>query len=81
MNRISALEPKNLLFVLSDEHNRKIAGAYGHPFVKTPNIDRLADSGTKFTAAYTNSPICVPARASLATAAGIHPINSAGLRQ
>ena len=74
MNRISALEPKNLLFVLSDEHNRKIAGAYGHPFVKTPNIDRLADSGTKFTAAYTNSPICVPARASLATGRHVHEI-------
>ncbi len=74
MNRTSALEPKNLLFVLSDEHNRKIAGAYGHPFVKTPNIDRLANSGTKFTAAYTNSPICVPARASLATGRPVHEI-------
>jgi len=70
----SEIEPQNLLFVLSDEHNRKVAGCYGHPFVKTPNIDRLAANGTLFTSAYCNSPICVPARASLATGRYVHEI-------
>lgn len=64
--------PQNMLFILSDEHNRKITGAYGHPFIETPNIDALAASGTVFDAAYTNSPICVPARASLATGLPVH---------
>ena len=61
------MKPQNLLFILSDEHNKKITGAYGHEMIRTPNLDRLATRGTRFTSAYTNCPICVPARASLAT--------------
>jgi len=52
---------------MSDEHNPKMLGCYGHDKVQTPNLDRLAKNGTRFTAAYTNSPICIPARASFAT--------------
>ena len=55
----------NLLILMGDEHNRDFLGAAGHPVVKTPNLDRLAERGTRFSAAYTPSPICVPARASL----------------
>ena len=68
------MRPSNLLFILSDEHTRDIAGCYGHPFVRTPNIDSLAARGTRFTNAYTNCPICVPARASLATGRYVHDI-------
>jgi len=71
---VDQVEPQNLLFILSDEHNRKVAGCYGHPFVKTPHIDRLAAEGTLFSSAYCNSPICVPARASLATGRYVHQI-------
>lgn len=67
-------EPRNCIFFLSDEHNRKIAGCYGHPFVKTPNLDKLAGGGTRFESAYCNSPICVPSRASLATGRYVHDI-------
>ncbi|MCP4383156.1 MAG: sulfatase-like hydrolase/transferase [Hyphomicrobiales bacterium] len=67
-------KPQNLLFILSDEHNRKITGCYGHPIIKTPNIDRLAADGTRFDWAYCNSPICVPSRASLATGQYVHDI-------
>ncbi len=65
-------EPKNLLFIMSDEHNKRVAGCYGHPFARTPNLDKLARSGTLFTSAYCNSPICVPARAALATGKYVH---------
>lgn len=58
---------RNLLVLLSDEHNRKVLGSAGHPIVKTPNLDRLAAQGTVYTNAYATSPICVPARASIAT--------------
>ena len=64
--------PANMLFILSDEHNPKALGCAGHPFVTTPNLDALAARGTRFTAASTPSPICVPARASLATGQPIH---------
>jgi len=60
-------KPSNVLFILSDEHTRDVTGCYGHKFIRTPNLDALAARGTKFTAAYTNCPICVPARASLHT--------------
>lgn len=59
-------EAQNLLIILSDEHNAAMLGAAGHPFIRTPNLDALAQRGTRFDAAYTASPICVPARAALA---------------
>jgi choline-sulfatase len=66
------MKPASLLFILSDEHNRDAAGCYGHPLVRSPNIDRLAERGARFTNAYTPCPICVPARASLATGRYVH---------
>ncbi|MBU8542200.1 MULTISPECIES: sulfatase-like hydrolase/transferase [Roseomonadaceae] len=64
--------PQNLLIILSDEHAPRALGCAGHPFVHTPNLDRLAATGTRFAAAYTPSPICVPARAALATGQALH---------
>ena len=61
------MKPTNVLFIMADEHNRAMLGCSGHPIVQTPNLDGLAKSGIRFTNAYTNCPICVPARASLAT--------------
>jgi choline-sulfatase len=63
---------RNLVVIMSDEHNPKVAGYAGHPVVSTPALDRLAASGTRFTAAYTPSPICVPARAAFATGLPTH---------
>jgi choline-sulfatase len=63
-----------MLFILSDEHNRDVLGCYGDEIVDTPNLDALAARGTRFTDAYTNSPICVPARASLATGQYPHTV-------
>ena len=60
------MKPKNLLILMSDEHNPKVMGCAGHPLIETPNLDALARSGTRFTSAYTTCPICVPARAAFA---------------
>jgi choline-sulfatase len=57
---------------MSDEHQREALGCYGHPMVRTPNLDKLAAKGVRFTNAYTPSPICVPARASFATGRYVH---------
>ena len=62
----------NVLFLFSDEHRRDASGCYGHNIVQTPNLDKLASTGTRFSNAYTSSPICVPARASLATGQYVH---------
>jgi len=64
----------NLVFIMADEHNVNALGCYGHPMVKTPNLDRLAARGTRFTNAYTNCPLCVPARATLATGRYVNQI-------
>jgi len=67
---------KNLLFIMSDEHASKVSGCYGHPFIQTPNIDKLAAEGCKFNNAYTNSPICLPARAAFATGKYVNRTNN-----
>ena len=59
------MTPANLLIVMSDEHDPRWMGCAGS-FVATPNLDRLAARGTRFTDAYTTCPICVPARAAFA---------------
>jgi choline-sulfatase len=68
------MQPRNLLFIMSDEHSKRVLGCNGHPMIRTPNLDRLAASGVRFTDAYCNSPICVPSRASFQTGRYVHDI-------
>jgi choline-sulfatase len=60
-------ERPNFLVIMSDEHGAKFSGTYGHPLVRTPNMDRLAAMGVTFENGYCNSPLCVPSRASFMT--------------
>ncbi|WP_158607007.1 sulfatase-like hydrolase/transferase [Paenibacillus ginsengarvi] len=55
----------NILFLMSDEHRADVTGFEGNPVIRTPNLDRLAATGTVFRSAYTPSPICIPARQSM----------------
>ncbi len=71
MNSVSG-RSNNLLIIISDEHRKDAMGCAGHPIVQTPNLDRLAARGTRFTNAYTPSPMCVPARASIACGDYVH---------
>jgi len=57
----------NILLIMTDQMVPFLTGAYGHPVVKTPNLDRMVEEGVRFEAAYTSCPICAPARASLMT--------------
>lgn len=57
----------NVVVIMSDEHQAAVTGHGGHPVVRTPNLDAFAATSTVFDAAYTPSPICVPARAAWAT--------------
>jgi choline-sulfatase len=63
--------PSNVLLIISDEHQHDRMGCAGKPVI-TPNLDKLAAGGTRFVNAYTPSPICVPARASIATGQYVH---------
>src|SRR3954453_6646738 len=51
------MKPANLLFILSDEHNRRVLGCSGHKMIRTPNLARLPASGGGFRAASTSSPL------------------------
>lgn len=59
---------------MSDEHQARALSCANHPLVKTPNMDKLAARGIRFTNAYTPSPICVPARAAFASGRYVHDI-------
>ena len=64
----------NVLFIMVDDLNDYQGAFGGHPQAKTPNIDRLAETGIKFSNAHTNVPVCSPSRNSLFT--GVYPHNS-----
>ena len=64
--------PPNILLVMTDEHAAQFAGTYGHPFIATPGMDRLAREGVTFDAAYCNNPLCVPSRLSFMTGRYTH---------
>ncbi|MFK7802316.1 MAG: sulfatase-like hydrolase/transferase [Anaerolineae bacterium] len=66
----------NLLVISSDQHNKRYLGCYGNETIQTPNLDKLAAMGTTFSNAYTPSPICMPARAALATGRYLHDIEN-----
>ena len=57
----------NILLIMADQLAPHFTGAYGHPTVKTPNIDALASLGTRFDTAYCNSPLCAPSRSAFMT--------------
>lgn len=66
----------NVLVIMADALRRDALGCMGHPIVKTPNIDALAARGAVFDNAYTPSPMCVPARAAIATGNYVHRIGA-----
>ena len=64
----------NILLVIGDDHTYTDAGCYGNPDVQTPNIDRLAGGGVRFTNAHTASAMCAPTRSMLYT--GLYPVKN-----
>ena len=61
------LGPPNVVLILADDMGWGDLGSYGNAVIKTPNLDRLATEGARFTAFYVPAPICAPSRAGLMT--------------
>lgn len=64
--------PPNIVIILSDNQRWDFMGCAGHPFVKTPNMDRLAREGVLFSNAFVTTSLCSPSRASLITGQYAH---------
>ena len=62
---------QNILIVMADQLTALALGCYGNADVKSPNIDRLAEEGVLFDAAYSSSPLCTPARYAFMTGQNI----------
>jgi arylsulfatase A-like enzyme len=60
----------NIVFILADDMGYGDLGCYGSAMIQTPNLDRLATQGTRFTECYAGSPVCAPSRGVLLT--GLH---------
>ena len=65
--RLSDTSRPNIVLIMAAQLAPHFTGAYGHPVVRTPNLDALAARGARFDAAYCNSPLCAPSRASFMT--------------
>jgi len=66
-NMSRSADRPNLIFILMDDLGWKDLGCCGSTFYETPNLDRLAQQGMRFTQAYASCPVCSPSRASVMT--------------
>lgn len=67
-----AQQRPNIIYIMSDDHDADAISAYNKTLIQTPNIDRLAKEGAKFTHAFVGNSICGPARATLLTGQHSH---------
>ena len=71
---VASAAPPNIVLIIADDMNWDDCGAYGHPAIHTPNIDRLAAKGLLFKHAYLTTNSCSPSRSSIIT--GKYPHNT-----
>ncbi len=66
-SRLTAADPPNVVLIVIDDLGQRDLGCYGSTFYKTPNIDKMAKDGLRFTDFYAACPVCSPTRASILT--------------
>src|SRR6056297_2247262 len=62
-NQTVEVQKPNILLIFTDDQGYQDLGCYGHPYIKTPNLDKLASEGTRFNQFYVNATVCSPSRA------------------
>ena len=72
-------KPMNIIFLLSDDHTAADLGCYGNRQIRTPNLDRLAGEGARFTNCFVASPQCSPNRSAIFTGCAPHTTSTSRL--
>ncbi len=75
---VAAERPPNVVVILADDLGYGDIGCYGNKKIKTPNIDRFATEGTRFTSFYVSQPVCTASRASLLSGCYANRVSMAG---
>ena len=75
LKKIEGATPRNIIFVLADDHRYDAIGFLDHPFLKTPHLDSLATGGAHFPNAFVTTSLCSPSRASILTGLFMHHHN------
>src|SRR5688572_9028355 len=68
----------NFVFIITDDQRWDAMGCAGHPFLKTPNLDRLAREGALFKNAFVTTPLCSPSRSTFLTGQFVHKTGITG---
>ncbi len=66
------VKPRNVVFILTDDHRYDAMSFMGHPFIQTPNLDKLANNGVHLKNAFVTTSLCSPSRASILTGLYTH---------
>ncbi|MCA9043803.1 MAG: sulfatase, partial [Planctomycetaceae bacterium] len=72
IQQIEGAKPRNVVFILTDDHRYDAMGFTGHPFLETPHLDSLASNGVHLKNAFVTTSLCSPSRASILTALYTH---------
>ena len=72
LTRVPGVRPRNVVFILADDHRYDAMGFLGHPIVRTPNMDRIAQNGVYLRNAFVTTALCSPSRASILTGLYAH---------
>ena len=70
--KLPGSKPRNIVFILTDDHRYDALGFLGHPFLETPHLDALARGGVHFQNAFVTTALCSPSRASILTGLYAH---------
>ena len=72
VGRRDGVKPRNVVFILTDDHRYDAMGFMGHPFLETPHLDSLASNGVHLKNAFVTTSLCSPSRASILTGLYTH---------